>query len=235
MKKINITYILSLSILVIIGCSSGGDDGTPPPKEENKAPEAVSSLFFPTNNLLCSTNTLEFSWGATTDPNGDNVSYILEISKDEQFTSNTQTLSSSATTRIVSLEKGVIYYWRVKSIDSKGLESDYSSVFQFYTEGNPEVNHIPFPAQAISPTDRGTVSSASTTLQWNTTDVDNDPITYDVYFGTATDPTTKVGNNQNEKTLNVDLNATTTYYWKVVAKDDKGGQAIGRVWSFSTE
>jgi hypothetical protein len=28
------------------------------------------------------------------------------------------------------------------------------------------------------------------------------------------------------------LNTATTYYWKIVVKDNNGGQAIGQVWSF---
>jgi hypothetical protein len=30
------------------------------------------------------------------------------------------------------------------------------------------------------------------------------------------------------------LNSDTTYYWKVVAKDGKGGETEGNVWSFTT-
>ena len=78
---------------------------------------------------------LDFQWEAVTDPDGDAVSYTLEISKDNQFSTIDKKLTSSATTNTVTLEKNVAYYWRVKATDNKNMSSDYSPVFQFYTEG----------------------------------------------------------------------------------------------------
>ncbi|MEW4925598.1 hypothetical protein [Algibacter sp. 2305UL17-15] len=228
MKNIKLLVILGI---ILASCSGGGDD-TPAP-EENKAPGKVGSLTYPTNNLLCISNTLLFEWADAIDPNGDPITYLLEISKDNQFSSIEESTTTTANSKSVTLEKGIAYYWRVKATDSKGLSSDYSTVFQFYTEGIAEVNHLPFAPSITAPANEGTASGATTNLQWDASDVDNDPLTYDVYFDTVNPPVTKVGDNQSAKSLTVNLSAATTYYWKVVAKDDKGGQAIGQVWSFS--
>ncbi|RKR13302.1 hypothetical protein CLV91_2019 [Maribacter vaceletii] len=235
MKKINLLIIIGG---LLFSCSksgngSEGDDkpGTPPP--ENHAPSAVSSLTYPTNNLLCITNVLDFKWEASTDPDGDSVSYLLEISKNNAFSTIDNSYDVSTTSKMVTLEKEVAYYWRVKAIDSKNLSSEYSTTYQFYTEGVGETNHLPFSPKLIAPAIDENVSGVSINLEWSGSDVDNDPLTYDVYFDTVNPPVTKVGDNQTAESLNVNINTATTYYWQIVSKDTNSGQAIGQVWSFS--
>lgn len=232
MKKTNILLVLGI---LIASCSNGGGDDSPvnPPKE-NQAPTKVTSLNYPTNNLLCITNSLEFKWGTSSDPDGDSVSYILEIAKDNQFSTIAKSTTASAPSKTVTLEKGIAYYWRVKAIDSKNLSSEYSEIFKFYTEGEGETNHLPFSPELVSPELDSDVSSTTINLQWNASDVDNDPLTYDIYFDTSNSPTTKIGDNISDKSLSVNLNTSTTYYWKVVVKDNNGGQSIGQTWSFTT-
>jgi hypothetical protein len=219
--------------IVISACSSGGDDPVDTPKE-NQAPSKVGSLTYPTNNLLCITNIMEFQWGTSTDPDGDRVSYTLDISKDNLFSTIAESFTVTSNSKTITLEKGVAYYWRVKALDNKNLGSDYSDTYQFYTEGEGETNHLPFTPKLISPDLDTSVSGISTNLQWNCSDVDNDSLIYDVYFDTMNPPVNKVGENLSDKTFNVSLNATTTYYWKVIAKDNNGGQSIGQIWSFTT-
>ena len=61
------------------------------------------------------------------------------------------------------------------------------------------------------------------------------PLTYDVYFGTAKQPTVIISTNQSASTLSKAVTASTTYYWKVVVKDNKGGQTNEQVWNFVTD
>ena len=80
------------------------------------------------------------------------------------------------------------------------------------------------------------MQTPTATLEWNASDVDtSDALTFDVYFGTANPPTEKIGNNQTEKTLDVDLVSSTDYFWKVVVKDNYGGEAVGQIWNFKTD
>ena len=79
------------------------------------------------------------------------------------------------------------------------------------------------------------VQTTTTTLQWDASDVDTDPLTFDVYFDTVNPPTVKVSENQTTKTFDVALESSKDYYWKVVVKDDKGGTAIGPIWGFITD
>ncbi len=231
MKSIKKSAFIFLIFILSFSCGGGGDD-TPTP-EENKAPEKVATLTYPTNNLLCIDNTLDFQWGASTDPNGDEVSYTIEIAAKNDF-SDAETHAATSTTKTITLEKGKAFYWRVQAKDSKGLTAEYSETYQFYTEGEGEVNHVPFAPELVTPANNSNTSEVSIDLKWNTSDVDDDALIYDVYFDTANPPVTKVGNDLSEKKMNVTLSPTTTYYWKVIVKDGNGGKSIGQVWSFQT-
>jgi len=78
---------------------------------------------------------LNFNWNASTDAEGNAITYTIDVSKNNTFTEIIDTQTSSTTSKSITLDKGIAYYWRVKAIDSKGASSDYSATFQFYTEG----------------------------------------------------------------------------------------------------
>lgn len=230
MKKI----IFSL-IIVVLALSCGiVDDPKSSPDPINSAP-SKPTLSAPTNNLLCINNMVSFQWNASTDPEGNSISYQIEIAKDNQFSQIVETITAAVTNQSFLLEKGVAYYWRVKAIDSNNKSSDFSSIFQFYTEGIGVSNHSPFTASIESPQLNAFVQGATTVLEWNASDVDsNDILSYDVYFGTVNPPIIKVSSNQSLKTYTQNISAATNYYWRVDVKDNKGGVTKGQVWNFKT-
>lgn len=93
-------------------------------------------------------------------------------------------------------------------------------------------------------------------VQWGiSTDSDGDEIQYDFYFGTTPDPpllkenlfhgwyqvgdqiefVSLIGGDVLEyRTSGVFVTPETTYYWKMVAKDGKGGETSSEVFSFTT-
>lgn len=224
--------LITLIGLLLCSCGGGSGDGSDEVVAENRAP-SVPTLVAPTNNLLCIDNALVFQWNVSSDPDSDAVTYQIQISKDNQFSQIDYTNSSQTPNKSVSLEKGVRYYWRVKAIDSKNLSSEYSTVYQFYTEGIGLVNHLPFVPSLIKPDLSSVTNASSVVLEWNASDVDvNDILSYDVYFGTTNPPTLKVSSAQNTKTYTQALNMAATYYWRVDVKDNKGGIAKGQVWRF---
>lgn len=226
MKKF---LIIVCGLSLFMACSSGIGDMD---EEVNRPPRKVGTLMYPTHNLLCISNVLDFEWSVATDPDGDQLSYILEIARDNGFTNIEHQFTVSSNTKTVTLDKGKAYYWRVQAKDSENATSNYSVVNQFYTEGEGKVNYLPFLPELLTPRMDSSVSGVSTLLQWNATDVDGDNLTYDVYFDADVQLNSKVGDNINVKSLSVDLIPGTTYYWKVVVKDGKGGQTIGPIWSF---
>jgi hypothetical protein len=95
-------------------------------------------------------------------------------------------------------------------------------------------NQPPTAPTTPNPQDNETDVATTVTLSWTCSDPDGDTLTYDVYFGTLENPTlVKEGNTTTSYTVE-NLNPNTKYYWKVVAKDGKGGVKEGPVWSFTT-
>lgn len=235
MKKLRLYSYLFAFALTLWSCGGGGgDDPDPPTPPVNNAP-STPTLTAPTNALLCTDNTVQFQWSSSTDPDGDAVSYQLQIATDNQFSQNLQTSSMSTSSTTITLNRGVAYYWRVRATDSKSASSPYSATFSFYTEGDGVSNHLPFLPELKNPTQDATVTTASVTLEWEpASDVDGDSLTYDVYLDSNNPPTTQIGDNLSGTTLDENLNASTNYYWRVVVKDGKG-ETVGQVWRFKTD
>lgn len=229
-----------LAISWMITSCSGGDEpvvsnpGTS--SSPNNAPNAPV-LTGPIDNQLCINNNLEFDWSNSIDPDGDAVRYTLEVSKNSEFTQVTHRFSNLFTpTKTILLEKGVAYYWRVKAVDGKNANSSFSSIFKFYTEGFGKENHLPFSPTLIQPLLNVITQGSSVSLVWGAADVDGDELTFDVFLDTNNPPTTSIVKNHSVKSYTASsLTSGTTYYWKVVTKDDHGGIAVGQVWSFKTE
>lgn len=232
MKKI--INLASISLLVL-SCSGGSDGSAPTPEPTNTAP-TVPSLVAPKTSLLCIHNVVTFEWDASTDAENNPIDYQLQIATDDQFSQTIPTTPVSTRTQTVTLDKGKAYYWRVKATDSKNASSAYSNTFSFYTDGGPVANNLPFLPQLIQPEINHTIAGTTAILKWGASDLDaNDVLTYDVYLGTTNPPTTKIVENKTTTTFEATaLQTATNYYWKVVVKDNKGGETNGQVWNFKT-
>ena len=74
----------------------------------------------------------------------------------------------------------------------------------------------------------------SVKLEWNGLDIDNDIISYDVYFDT-TNPTTTLLSNTTDNTMDVTVEAGNIYYWRVVTNDSIGNTSESEVFEFKIE
>jgi hypothetical protein len=177
-----------------------------------------------------------FEWSAATDAENNPIVYQLQIATDNQFAQIVSSSDVASRTQAVTLDKGKAYYWRVKATDSKNASSAYSGTYSFYTEGVAIANHLPFLPELIQPEINTTVTGTAALLKWFASDVDvADVLTYDVYLGTANPPTGKVGENKTTTSFEASsLQPATIYYWRIVVKDNKGGETRGQVWSFRT-
>ncbi len=99
-----------------------------------------------------------------------------------------------------------------------------------------EENLPPYQPSSPSPANGATNAPISSDLSWTGGDPNpGDTVTYDVYFGTSSNPL-KIVSNQSALTYNPGtLNYVTTYYWKIIAWDGSGESTAGPLWVFTTK
>lgn len=96
------------------------------------------------------------------------------------------------------------------------------------------INLPPNPPSNPIPTDAANNQPINSTLSWFCDDPNNDPLTYDVYFG-STNPPPIVSSDQTNRTFTPgQLNYNTLYYWQIIAKDNHSNITSGSIWSFAT-
>lgn len=198
----------------------------------NNSPGVVT-LTLPANDANTVSQTPTLTWQAVTDPDGDNIVYdvycgteaipVNKVSSDLAEVSYTCSENLNANTK---------YYWKVVAKDANGGSG--SSAVNYFTT----LNNSPHAFNLSLPENNSTNAELNVSLSWEaSTDPDQDPVVYDVYFGTESEPVTKVSTGQSEITYtpSSDLNQNTKYYWKVVAKDDKGGEISSAIFNFTTK
>jgi hypothetical protein len=158
---------------------------------------------------------VSFEWGETD-------SYGNETSAETKSSTGTFNFD------LDSLSPNTTYHFRAKAA---GNDTAYGLGRSFTTADNP-----PNTPSSPSPAHRATEVSLDADLSWTGGDPDTgDTVTYDVYFGTSADPP-PVSNDQTGTTYDPGtLNNNTTYYWKIVARDNHAASTTGSVWEFTTE
>ena len=103
------------------------------------------------------------------------------------------------------------------------------------TSANPISNSPPNEPKNPEPANGSTNVDVLVNLSWIGGDPDEDPVTYDVYFGTTSPPSKKVS---NQSALLYDPGTmiySTQYYWKIIAWDNQSASTVGPQWEFTTE
>jgi len=101
---------------------------------------------------------------------------------------------------------------------------------EIITENNP-----PNPPSNPIPSDNASSVSLNTNLCWTCSDPENDPLTYDVYFGLSSNPSI-LNSGQSEIAYELEtLIGETTYYWKIIAYDNHNNSTTSSIWQFTTE
>ena len=97
-------------------------------------------------------------------------------------------------------------------------------------------NRPPFAPEGPTPEDLTGDVAVDEDLSWTCTDPDTgDTLTYDVYLGTDL-PLTLAASDMDGATWDPGtLEAGTTYYWRVTARDAEGLETEGPVWAFTTD
>lgn len=220
--------IISFSILIIFSyCSKDNDDNDNDNNNvpANNPPTASFTVNPATGNLATIFN---FDASASSDQEDDIADLKFRWDFDDDGNWDTQYLTSSATTHQYATVG--TYTVRLEVIDT-GLETGTATVDVSVTDNG---NNPPSAPSNPSPSDGATDQALSLVLSWVCNDPDQDPLTYDVYFGTA-QPLSIVQQVSTASYNPGQLQESTTYYWKIVARDDNNLETEGPLWSFTTQ
>ena len=195
-------------------------------------PPSIPSIPDPADNANNVSITPTLSWGKCTDPDGDIVKYDVLFGEDGQSLTEMATDLSTNSFKITTpLKYETKYLWKVIAKDDNGGQSQ--GEIWIFTTGS-ELNTPPIISNNPTPMDKAGNVGIVPVISWNSTDPDGDTLTYDIYFGTDPTPTLVQSNYTDTKYNPGVLSYNTTYYWKIVAKDGKGGVTEGSIWSFRT-
>ncbi len=237
MSKIYIyTSILLVATLVLFNCggsdSGGDDDGG-----KILAPTA-STLISPLNHEECNQgnvvseteSNVKFDWSGSDNTN----SYTLVLTNLNTNTSQESITSDKSIT--IKILRGVPYSWYVISKSKKTVETATSETWNFYNAGEGVSNYAPFPAEVLSPSSGAIISGNTVSIKWKGSDIDNDISAYDVYLDTANPPSKlQQADVTTEELSNISISANTTYYWRVVSKDEANNTSKSQIFEFTTE
>jgi hypothetical protein len=175
-------------------------------------PDTPVLLFPPDNATNVPINTV-LSWS----PSSGATSYHFQVATDPAFASIVlDNYSSVASWQLGGLLNSVYYYWRVSASNSAGA-SDFSPTQSFSTIPAATAPQAPV---LNSPTDGQKNVPTSLTLNWNPT---TGATSYRVQLSTASNFVSLVVDDTSLSTTSRQVRSlanSTTYYWRVRAKNE---------------
>jgi hypothetical protein len=195
----------------------------------NNPPNAPSNPS-PANGATNVDVNASLSWTCS-DPDGDPLTYDIYFGTSSS-PPLVQSNWASTTYSPGTMSYNTVYYWRIVAEDNYGASTS-GPVWHFTTTSLP--NNPPNPPSNPSPTNGSTNVDINADLSWTCTDPDGDPLTYDVYFGTNSNPPL-VSSGQSASSYDPGtMSYGTTYYWRIVAEDNHGASTSGPIWHFTTK
>jgi len=164
---------------------------------------------------------------------------------DSPYDGSGQSMDYFFTTKVTSggYTQGEAHQWALLEMYTNNLW--YYEKYEMFEWGalwgNPDLGMTYVPGQNLPPNTPSNPDpwdgewgvDADADLSWDCTDPNNDPLTYDVYFGTSSSPPL-VSSGQSSNSYDPGtMTAGQLYYWKIVAEDDEGESTEGPTWSFT--
>jgi len=199
---------------------------------ESAVPPSLAHTPSPRNLAIDQDLTVTLSWGQPVvgaKPFTYDVYFGVAPANGMGSRSMHKILSDSPNTCVTveDLDPGTNYIWQVISKNPWGVSA--SLIWTFMTQiGMPKPSEPSNPIPAAGATGIAT----ETTLSW--TPSVNGTVTYDLYLGTTPNTIAKVGNHFLTPSFQAEnLALDTTYYWKVIARNESGSRE-SELWSFTT-
>ena len=166
------------------------------------------------------------------------VWFVLDTSPHDSYSeyqittqSSPKTSTGDVSVEVTNLRQNTKYFFRAVISNDVDTTSGFEHNFTTKAGNNhpPNLPSDPYPENGSIdvPTD--------IQLNWVCSDPDNDPITYDIYFGLVF-PLEKIQNNLTNNTFSLNkLDYNELYFWQIVAWDINGDSTYGPIWRFYTE
>ena len=246
MKKFYAISMLFLFLLSLGACSSsGGDDDTSPPPPTGGGDDdpvvvpdpLAATLVFPEDDTECNEgtaindeeSTVTFQWNESQNTDSYSVT-ITNLNTGNSFNTVANTNEAS-----ITILRGTPYEWLVTSRANGTNETAQSATFRFYNEGPGVENYAPFPAEAINPTRGITLPSSTTsvTLEWSASDIDEDIIVYEVFFG----PQDSIASQgaTTDTTMELSVQSGNIYEWSIIVKDSQDNTSTSETFLFQVD
>ena len=203
---------------------------------EATAPE-VAKLLFPAKNEPClsgvdispSTSSVAFGWETP------NHTDSFELTVKNLLTNEQKTMKVTGNRADMLLDKNTPYAWQIISLSAASSVRTKSETWKFYNSGPGVTTHVPYPAEAVSPLHGQSIdiNAGRVTLQWCSSDADNDVLDHDLYLGTSASPGA-LSLRLAARQLEVTVSPKTRYYWKIVTRDSKGNLSHSDIFQFNT-
>ena len=223
--------ILPAFLLLLISCSSSDD--TP----EVQVPVSAN-LVFPANNTECNEGTVVDAYNSTVnfqwETSDNTTTYELFI---EDLNSNLIHHESTTNTELeATIARGKAFRWYVESRSEATDEIATSEIWSFYNAGEGIISHVPFPAEIVSPAFGETISADTNSLflEWKGSDLDDDILEYELYFGESNPPANIAGATSEEK-MEVNVTSGKTYFWFVKTTDENNNSSNSSIFRFEIE
>lgn len=224
--------IAFIGIAMFIGCGGDGDDPAPNPTPEEKVP-SKATLVFPNNNEECNTgvqsndtqSVVNFNWSEATNATSYQL-VVVNLLSGSQI-GNTVT----GTNADMLIKMNTPYKWYVVSRSNSSSITAKSDEWKFYNAGPAVTTYAPFPAEAIQPAKGANITGTSVNFQWETTDVDGDLESFEIYLETVNPPTVMIGEGTTTFLNDISL-SPNTYFWMVKSIDSEGNASNSEVFEF---
>ncbi len=176
----------------------------------------------------------------TNETNGGKTPYVAaEWDFDDNGTIDSTTALHNGQTVTWQYAAPGIYSVGLKITDGDGVTRTEIK-FNYIVVRDEEEGHQPNRPSDPFPSNHATGVSTNANLSWTGGDPDlGDTVTYNVYFGTSPSPSLRAtigpyGATQSSMTYDPGtLVDGTTYYWRIVARDNHGITREGPVWDFT--
>lgn len=200
---------------------------TPTTGSQNKAPVVAIKQ----SELMIYTDSQVRLTAAGYDPEGEKPQWKWSAEDGSFTTTNTDTViyntpSFAGKTTIT-----------LTGTDSLGASGKATLSLDIIKRGSEPVRKNRPPATPSNPTPANGSEhiDSPVVLTWNCSDPDGDTVDYSFFLGTTGANLSEIASGLTVSNYTLeDVSANTTYYWKVVATDDKDASSTSAIWRFTT-